>query len=87
MLMPVMRVVPWQDEDSDDVLIYLLLTLIFGPAISLVVYGVLAAMRQSFNPAVFGMLGVTLLARVVTALAAGQSHVKPTCALADSWRR
>ena len=73
LLLPVLRVAPWQDEDSDDVVAFLLMSLLFGPGIALIAYGALAAVRQTLNPAVLGMLVVSLLARVVTAWAAG-SH-------------
>ncbi|MDW8208146.1 MAG: hypothetical protein RMJ43_09935 [Chloroherpetonaceae bacterium] len=71
MLLPVMRVVPWQDEDSDDVFLMLVLTVAFGPVVSLIFYSVLTALRQDGNPAIVGVLAVSMLTRVGLGLAAG----------------
>lgn len=71
MLLPVMRVVPWQDEDSDDVFLMVVLTLAFGPVVSLIIYSVLTALRQDGNPAILGILAVAMLARVGIGLASG----------------
>ena len=71
MMLPVLGVVPWQDEDSDDVFLMIVLTLVFGPVVSLVIYSVLTAMRQDGNPAILGILAVAMLARVGIGVAAG----------------
>ncbi len=80
LLMPVMRVVPWADEDADDAFLFLLLTLVGGPLVALVVYGVIALMRQNANPAILGGLTVALAARVVVDVCAGVfalGHLNP----------
>jgi hypothetical protein len=69
LLLAVMRLVPWQDEDSGDVIIFVLLTLMFGPVVSLVVYGILGVVRQ-VNPAIVGCMTVAALTRLVVDFAA-----------------
>jgi hypothetical protein len=69
LLLPVLRLVPWQDEDSGDVMIFILLTLMFGPLVSLVIYGVLGAFRQ-LNPAIAGCMTVAALTRLTVDFAA-----------------
>jgi len=64
MLMPVFKLVPWQDEDSSDAVWLAVLTLVFGPAIGLIIYGAICAMRQDFVPAVFGCMLIALVARL-----------------------
>lgn len=71
-LMTVMRVVPWQDEDSDDVFLMIVLTLAFGPVVSLIIYSVLTALRQDGNPAMIGVMGVAALTRLGVGLAIGK---------------
>lgn len=70
-LLTVMRVVPWQDEDSDDVFLMIVLTLAFGPIVSLVIYSVLTALRQDGNPAMLGIMSVAALTRIGIGLATG----------------
>ena len=64
MLLPIFKIVPWQDEDSSDAIWLAVLSLVFGPAIGLIIYGVVCAMRQDFVPAVFGCMLVALVTRV-----------------------
>lgn len=71
LLMPVLGVAPWQDEDSDHVFIFVVLTFAFGPAVGLVIYGVVALLRQDANPAVLGCFAVAALSRIVCELSAG----------------
>jgi hypothetical protein len=71
LLLPVMRAVPWQDEDSDDVFLMIVLTLAFGPIVSLVIYSVLTAVRQDGNPAMLGVMGVAALTRIGIGMATG----------------
>ena len=65
LLLPVMRVTPWADEDSDDVVWFVLLTLLFGPLVALIIYGTVAVIRQEFNASILGCLAVAALARIV----------------------
>ncbi len=71
MLLPVFRLIPWQDEDSDDAVYLLMLLLIFGPAIGLVIYGVVCALRQEANISVIACLAVAFVTRVIMELSAG----------------
>jgi hypothetical protein len=71
LLMPIMKVAPWADEDSDDVWVCLLLTLAGGPLAALVVYGVISLLRQNANPGILGCLTIALLARLTVDVAAG----------------
>ena len=70
-LLPVTRAAPWADEDSDDVLFLIFLTVLFGPAVGLLAYTVLALVRQDVNPAVMGCFLMATLARFGIDLAAG----------------
>ena len=70
-LLPILRVGPWHDEDSDDALIFLFVTLIFGPFVTAIVYGVLSAIRGGGNPSVLGLTVVALTTRVTAELASG----------------
>ena len=77
MLLPLMRVAPWQDEDSDDAIFLFLLTLIFGPLVSLIIYGVIGMIKQMANPAVWGCFLVGALTRIVVEIASGQPVLQP----------
>ncbi len=70
MLLPVFRVIPWQDDDADDAVLLLVLLLVFGPAIGLVIYGFVCLARQDAAVSVIGCLSVALAGRVVIELAA-----------------
>jgi len=71
MLLPVMRVVPWADEDADDAVLFVLLTLACGPIVGLIFYGVISLLRQDANPAIMGCFIVAALARLVVEAAVG----------------
>jgi hypothetical protein len=71
LLLPVMRVVPWQDEDSDDLWWLLGLTLVFGPGIGLIAYAVKALVLQEYNMAVIGLFVVGFLIYLTTQIALG----------------
>ncbi len=75
LLLPVMRVVAWAEEDSDDVGWFLALTLMFGPMIALAAYAIVGVMRQSLNPAVLLCLVIALLTRITMESAAGHFHI------------
>ena len=70
MLLPVFRLIPWQDEDSDDAVYLLLLLLVFGPAIGLVIYGAICLLRQEANVSVIACLSVAFVTRIVLELSA-----------------
>ena len=71
MLMPIMRAAPWQDDDSDDVIVFVILTLVFGPFISLIMYAAWCAMRQDFSPAMVGLLLIAATCRLAVEAGAG----------------
>ncbi len=71
MLLPIMHVTPWADEDSDDLVWFVLLTLLFGPVVSLIIFGMVALVRQEFNPSILGCFIVAGLVRIVAELASG----------------
>lgn len=73
LLLPVLRVVPWADEDSDDLIYFALLTLVFGPLISLVIYGVIGLIRQNANPALVGCMTVAALSWFTVMAATGNT--------------
>lgn len=70
MLLPVFRLIPWQDEDSDDAIYLLMLLLIFGPAIGIVIYGAICLLRQEANISVIACLVVAFVTRVIMELSA-----------------
>jgi hypothetical protein len=72
LLLPVFGIVPWQDEDSDDAILMFLLSLMFGPVVSLIIYGGLTAIRQDGNAAVVGVLAVGALSHLVIRGLTGQ---------------
>ena len=82
LLLPIMRVTPWVEEDSEDVALFVGLTLLFGPLVALIIYGVVAAFRQSFNASIMGGLAVAALLRIVAEAGAGNvSGIGPLFAI------
>ena len=71
LLLPIMRVTPWVEEDGEDVALFIGLTLLFGPLVAFIIYGVIAGVRQSFNASVMGCLAVVALLRIVAEVSAG----------------
>ncbi|CEK13949.1 hypothetical protein CP488_00674 [Chthonomonas calidirosea] len=65
LLLPVMRVVPWFDEDPDDLPLVIGLVFFFGPLIGLVVYIILSLLRHNTNPGLMGCLIVGSLSLLV----------------------
>jgi len=70
LLLPIMNVVPKQRDDSDDVWIFMGVTMVFGPAIGLIIYAVIGLLRQSANPAVVGCFIVSIVLQLAVYLAA-----------------
>ncbi len=64
-LLPVMKAVPFQSDDSDDLVWLVLLTLLFGPSIGLLIYSIKAFLLKDMNIAVLGLLAVGFLGYVV----------------------
>jgi len=77
LLLPVMRAVPFHSDDADDVVWFVLLTLLFGPAIGLLIYGIKAFLLRDMNIAVLGLLTVSFLGYVVFQCAAPFVPVTP----------
>jgi len=77
LLLPVMRAVPFHSEDADDVVWFVLLTLLFGPAIGLLIYSIKAFLLRDMNIAVLGLLTVSFLGYVVFQFAAPFVPVTP----------
>ncbi len=71
MAMPVLRVVPFGEDDSSDVPWAIPLILILGPIVGGMAYGVVAVMRSDANPAVVGIFITYLLLRFPLQFAAG----------------
>ena len=76
-LLPVMRAVPFHSDDTDDLVWLVLLTLLFGPAIGLLIYGIKAFLLRDMNIAVLGLLTVSFLGYVVFQFAAPFTPVTP----------
>lgn len=76
-LLPVMRAVPYQSDDSDDLIWFVLLTLLFGPGIGLLIYSVKAALLRDMNIAVLGLLAVSFLGYLVFQLVAPIALLTP----------
>ncbi len=71
LLMPIMRAAPWQRDDSDDLVWYLMFTIVFGPFIGLIFYGAMALMRQSVNHAMVGCFLITIMTLLMIFISAG----------------
>ena len=76
-LLPVMKAVPFQSDDSDDLVWLVLLTLLFGPSIGLLIYSIKAFLLHDMNIAVLGMLAISFLGYLVFQLAAPLPPVTP----------
>jgi hypothetical protein len=75
-LMPVMRVVPWPKDDSEDVGWAMGLIPLFGPFAGTMGYGVLGVVRQDVNPAILGVFITSLLLRITLDAATGHGFAK-----------
>jgi len=64
-LLPVMRAVPFQSDDSDDMVWLVMLTVLFGPGIGLLIYSIKGFLLRDMNIAVLGLLTVGFLGYVV----------------------
>jgi hypothetical protein len=73
LLLPVLRVVPFMADDSTDLPIALALTLICGPFVGAMFYGVLWIIRGEANPAIVGIFLSYLLSRITLDIATGRS--------------
>lgn len=76
-LLPVMKAVPYQSDDSDDLVWLILLTCIFGPGIGLLIYGIKGVLLRDMNMAVLGLLTVSFLGYVVFQCVAPLPPVTP----------
>jgi hypothetical protein len=70
-LLPVLQVAPWHDEDSEDIGWLFLGTLVGGPVVALCAYGAASMLRREFNAGVLGCLITSALSRITVELAAG----------------
>jgi hypothetical protein len=61
LLLPILRVVPWAEEDNSDLVLFILLNLMFGPLVALMAYGLFSLVRQDVNPGIMGCLIVASL--------------------------
>lgn len=75
-VMPVMKVVPWQDEDPDDVGWLFVGTLAVGPVASFCIYGAYSLLRRATNYAIVGCLAVSACTRIVVELSVGSPTMK-----------
>ncbi len=64
MLMTVMRVVPFSDDDSSDMPLALALFLLAGPFVGFIAYIILGIMKQDANPAIVGIFITYLCIRI-----------------------
>lgn len=71
MLMPVLRAVPFMEDDPDDLALAIALILILGPLVGAMAYGVFWIMRQDANPAIIGVFLTYLCIRIPLDLASG----------------
>lgn len=75
-ILPVSKVVPWQDEDPDDVGWLFVGTLAVGPVVAFCVYGVWSLMRRATNYAIVGCLAVSACTRIVVELSTGNPTMR-----------
>ena len=73
MLLPILRVGPWQDEDADDSVLFIVGTMVFGPLVMAIIYGIISAARGGGNASILGLSVFGLVSRIVAELASG-SH-------------
>jgi hypothetical protein len=73
MLMTVMRVVPFSDDDSSDMPLALALFLLAGPFVGFIAYIILGIMKQDANPAIIGIFITYLCIRIPLDLVYGAS--------------
>lgn len=71
LLMPVMRAAPWADEDAEGVGIFVVLTIVGGPAAALMGYAAYSLVKRETNPAILGIGAIALLSRFFCGLAVG----------------
>lgn len=76
MLMTVMRVVPYSDDDSSDMPLALALFLLAGPFVGFIAYIILGIMKQDANPAIVGIFITYLCIRIPLDLVYGASLSK-----------
>jgi len=71
-VLPVMRAVPYFSDDDEDWLLAGGMTLLFGPLVGAIAYGVVGFIRQgSWNPAVVALFIVGLATRIAFEIASG----------------
>lgn len=70
--LPLLRIVPFGEDDSSDLALALALFIILGPFIGGMVYGIICLMKQDANPAIVGIFLTYLLVRIPLSLAVGQ---------------
>ncbi len=75
LLLPVMRVTPFLEDDPDDIALAVVLGLLFGPGAGLIIYGVLALIRQTLNSSLAGCMIIGLAARLVMDVAHPGMHL------------
>ncbi len=76
MMMPLLRTVPFGEDDSSDLPIFLGCTLLLGPFVGALVYGILCFLKQDANPAIVGAYLSYLVIRVAMDVSIGQSITK-----------
>lgn len=70
-LLPLMKVAPFADDDSDDLALAIGLFLIAGPFVGAILYGIVVVMRQDGNPAIGALFVLYLLIRIPMDIAMG----------------
>ncbi len=73
LLLPLLRVTPFSDEDSDDIALAVVLTFLFGPAAGLAIYLLIGLLKQNVNPSIAGCLLVATLCRITVDAARPQN--------------
>lgn len=76
MAMPLLRTVPFGEDDSSDLPIFLGCTLLLGPFVGALVYGILGVLKQDANPAIVGAYISYLVIRIAMDASIGQSITK-----------
>ncbi len=75
-ILPVSKVVPWQDEDPDDVGWLFVGTLAVGPVAAFCIYGAYSLLRRATNYAIVGCLAVSVCTRIVVELSTGSPTMR-----------
>lgn len=69
LIMGALRAIPAYEDEALDVGIVVVITLLVGPLIAIIAYGIVAMVKQEWNPAIFALFLLNTLAGIVLNIA------------------